>query len=656
MAKNLYPKLAATNIKNHSKTYVPYIIASIFTIMMYYIMGMLYRDEGMTSLPESFSMILMIKFGSYVVGVLSIIFLFYVNSFLIKRRKKEFGLLNVLGMEKRHIAKMIFFETLYVAVISLVLGLLTGIIFSKLLQLLLLKLMTFEVQMGIHISLPSIISTLILFLVIYLLSFLNNLRQIHLSNPTELLQGGQVGEREPKTKWIMTIIGVVTLGAAYYIALTTENPLEALTLFFIAVLLVIVGTYSLFTAGSIALLKLMRKNKKYYYKTKHFISVSGMIYRMKQNAAGLATICIMSTCVIIMISTTVSLYLGMEDALRFRYPQNIYFQVDNMSDEDIVRLDALTQETLDSYKAQQQGALQYRYLYLIAHEEDGNFIETYTYSSDTDIITLIPLEDYNRVENQSETLEEGQVLLYATNNSFNGDTIRFGSMEYAIKSNILPEMLVNEIDNAMGMDAYLVVLPDAQSIISAYKQVVSIDDTRDNLSYYYGFDSGADSATQIEVTGALAEIVKGFDETAFVNGAESARAGFLANYGGLLFLGIFLGLLFIMCTVLIIYYKQISEGYDDKGKFEIMQNVGLSRSEVKQTIRSQVMTVFFLPLIAAGVHVAVSFKIITKLLALLNLTNVTLFALCTLGTILVFALLYALVYSLTAREYYKIVK
>lgn len=655
MLKGLYPKLAASNIKSNAKTYVPYLIACIVTIMMFYIMGMLARDEGLLSIPAAYSLISMLRFGTFVIGVLSVIFLFYINSFLIKRRKKEFGLLNVLGMEKRHIARILFFETLYIALLSLILGLLAGIVCSKLLQLLLLKLLSFEVQMGIRVSLPSVRDTLCLFAIIFALSFLNNLRQIHLSSPTELLRGGQVGEREPKTKWLMTLVGVVSLAVAYYIALTTQRPLDALMHFFLAVLLVILGTYCLFTSGSIALLKLLRRNKRYYYQTKHFISVSGMLYRMKQHAAGLSTICIMSTCVIIMLSTTLSLYVGLEDALRYRYPRNIYLQTDPLSQEQCAQIERITQETLEEYGVEPERERAYRYLFLPTQQQDGVFQTASDYNSMTDTTTIIPLEDYNRMEGQTQTLASGELLLCDSSGFFAADSISLNGISYQVKAQVTAEIMEEQAVSIFGGSNYLLVLPDVQSVSEAFRAMAG-EVADGELSYHYGFDTTADSQLQLDAAQALRSRLVQVNGSVSVTSVEGARADFLANYGGLLFLGIFLGALFLMCAVLIIYYKQISEGYDDKSRFEIMQKVGLSRSEVRKTIQSQAMTMFFLPLLAAAVHVAMAFHIITKLLTLLNLTNVPLFALCTLGTILAFMLFYALVYALTARVYYKIVQ
>jgi hypothetical protein len=508
MNRFFYTKLAVNNLVKNAQTYIPYLLTSIGTIMTFYNMRFLVAAKDIGNLSDSASLRSVLALGAGVIAVFSVIFLFYTNSFLIKRRKKEFGLFNILGMEKKHIARIMFWETLLVAVISLCVGLAAGILFSKLMILLLFKIISFRVTFGFEIPISAVIYTTVLFGGIFILNLIYNISQVVRSKPIELLQGGNVGEKEPKTNWLLASIGAVSLGIAYYIALTTESPLAALQLFFVAVVLAMIGTHCLFTAGSIALLKMLRKNKSYYYQSKHFIPVSGMIYRMKQNATGLANICILSTAVIIMLSTTVSMYVGMEDVLRTRYPRNIIVSASNVSGE---------------------------------------------------------------------------------------------------------------------------------------------------LSYHYAFDVDDERDAQISLVSTLQKAVHQLNVDGYVEGAESSRESFYSLYGGLFFIGIFLGLLFIMATVLIIYYKQIAEGYDDRERFEIMQKVGMSRAEVKQAIQSQVLTVFFLPLVTAVIHIAFAFKVITKLLEVLNLTNVQLYAGCTVVTILVFAVFYIIVYAVTARTYYNIV-
>jgi len=577
------------------------------------------------------------------------------QQFLIKRRKKEFGLFNILGMEKKHIARLMFFETLFIGFISLAAGILAGILLSKLMILLLFKIIAFKVTFGFEIPISAIVATVALFCGIFLLNLIYNICQVHLSKPIELLKGGNVGEKEPKTKWIMASIGAICLGIGYYIALTTESPLTALNIFFVAVILVMIGTYCLFTAGSIAVLKMLRKNKKYYYKLQHFISVSGMIYRMKQNAVGLANICILSTAVIIVLSTTISLYVGVEEVLRTRYPKDIAVNVDNISDKLADKLDAAIEDQIAKAGTVKKEAISYRYMSLAAIQNGTSFTaagpDNYSYNKLT-IVYFIPLAEYNKMENKFLSLSNGEALLYVLKGDVYGDTVNFKDFKLSIKER-LASFKVVELTPTLLYNCYYIVVDDINTI----KQVMNSLEVNamDELSYYYGFDVDGDSNVQINLVKSLRNAIKNIGVNGYVDGPEIERESFYSLYGGLFFLGLFLGLLFIMATVLIIYYKQIVEGYNDKERFEIMQKVGMSHSEIKRSIHSQVLTVFFLPLVAAVIHIAFAFKVITKLLLVFYLTNIPLFALCTAITILVFAIFYIIVYLMTARVYYRIV-
>lgn len=651
-----YPGLAASNIRKNARTYLPYTLTCIGTIAMFLIMETLRRSK---SVAESFGgpyLTVVLFYGSIVLGVFSFIFLFYTHSFLIKRRKKEFGLYNILGMEKKHISRIMLFETVYVALISLALGVVVGAVLSKLVFLLLRRMLNFAVALTYEFSLPALLVTLVLFGAIFLLSWLNTLRQIHLANPIELISSGRAGEKEPKTKWIMTILGLACLSGAYYISLTTVSPLDAIFLFFLAVLLVIAGTYLLFTAGSIALLKLLRKNKRYYYKTRHFTAVSGMIYRMKQNAVGLSNICILCTAVLVLFSTTVSLYAGMDDLIRNRYPRNIIVDMDNMEAGEVREIDRLVEDTCAGYGVKPKSVLKNRSMVLTVLQQGSSFTgkpgENVYSASAYGNVFFIPVGDYNDMTGKSVSLAPDEVLLCTIHGSVPGDTMTFGSREFTIRQRI-DDLDVALSQLAMIVNTYYVIAPDVKTIQDVYREFA--EDPAPELDYYYGFDVEADDATQIALSGALRKSVKETGWKGYAEGAAESRDSFYTIYGSLLFIGVFIGLLFIMATVLIIYYKQISEGYDDRERFGIMQKVGMSREEVKQSIHSQVLTVFFLPLIVAAVHVTFAFPIIAKIMALLNLTNTIVFIWGCIITFLIFAILYAVVYALTARAYYRIV-
>ncbi len=650
-----YQNLAVNNIRKNSKTYIPYILTCIGMIAMFYNMCFLAVAKDIGSVSDSESLRYILFLGTVVIGIFSCIFLFYTNSFLIKRRKKEFGLFNVLGMEKKHIARIMFYETLYIGGLSILAGLAAGILLSKLMILLLFKLISFDATFGFEIPKIALLSTLVLFTVIFLVNLVYNMGQVHLSKPVELLRGGSAGEKEPKAKWIMAVFGAVCLGAGYYIAVTTENPLSALNMFFVAVLLVIVGTYCLFISGSIALLKVLRKNKRYYYKPRHFISVSGMIYRMKQNAAGLSNICILSTAVIVMVSTTVSLYIGMEDVLRTQFVKNIEVSASDVSEEQAGELDKLIEQQISEHNTDKSSTLRIRSMDMVAIQEGLQFIKLEQGSDYNKLVTLVFItqDEYNKLEGTSISLKEGEAMAYVANGDIPGSILDINGYELSVKEYLssfsYADMNLNFADNY-----YYIVVDNITTINKAYVSLTG-DENVTELSYYYGFDTYADSQEQIDMVNDLNVKIWELDVFGRARGAEASRSSFYSLYGGLFFLGIFLGILFVMATVLIIYYKQIVEGYDDKERFEIMQKVGMSREEIKGTIRSQVLTVFFLPLLTSVIHIVFAFKVITKLLLLFGMNNVRLFAACTAVTIIVFAIFYTIIYSLTARTYYKIV-
>lgn len=654
MNKFFYPKLAATTIKKNGKVYIPYILTCIGSIAMFYIIHSISINTGLDIMNGGKQLKMLLNLGKWVIGIFSVIFLLYTNSFLIKRRKKELGLYNILGMEKKHISKLMLYETLIIAVLTLVSGIAIGALLSKFMLLLLLKILNFDVTLKFYISKESILSTMLLFISIYAVMLLNNLRQIHLSNPVELLKGGNAGEREPKTKWILTLIGVVSLGAGYYIAVTTENPLSALNLFFIAVLLVIVGTYALFTAGSIAILKALKKNKNFYYKSRNFINVSNMIYRMKQNAVGLANICILSTAILVVLSTTVSLYIGMDDILKTRYPDDIMISISEVQPENIEKVNSIIETEMQKSGLTKTGALKHGYISEIAMQEDNKFIVANREESsitNMNILLFITADDYNQLEGKSVQLEQGEVLICADNNTLQGNSVEIFNKQFNIKGYIEDLKIKREMENIVN--GYYIIVSDIDSINEIK---VAAGDEEKGINYYYGLDVEGSMEEQLELTNAIQSSLNNNSIKSSVEGIATARESFFSIYGGLFFIGLFLGLLFIMATVLIIYYKQISEGYDDKERFEIMQKVGMDKREVKKSINSQILMVFFLPLVMAVIHLAFAFKIITSLLKIFNLTNINLFVICTTSTILVFAIFYIVVYYATSKVYYRIVQ
>lgn len=659
MKMSFYPKLAAGNMKKNARTYVPYMLTCIITVAMYYIVKSLSQNPGVKEMIGGGYLSELMFIGSHVVALFAVIFLFYTNSFLVKRRKKEFGVFNILGMEKRHLAWVLGWETAYLALGSLVLGLLLGMVLDKAMYLLVGKIIGGGVPLGFFVSARVIWQTVQIFAVIFLLICINAIRQVHVADPIALLQAGSAGEKEPSTRWLLALAGLVSVGGGYYIAVTVSDPLASLLLFFVAVVLVIIGTYLLFTAGSIALLKILRKNRKYYYRTRHFVSVSGMIYRMKQNAVGLANICVLSTMVLVMVSTTTSLMIGMEDVVRERYPADImvYFKEDapqgNQAYIEAIR--ALQRERGLAVKNE----MAYLYLGLSAsHEykyEESHEIGVTSALDSMDELFLITLDDYNAVMKERKTLEEGEVMVYSNRTSYDLPVFKLLGREYRVAEK-LDSFVGNGQYSANMSNTIYIVVPDREALLEIYDaQRELLGENARGIRQVYGFDMDADEEEQNAFYNDLLDCMAQNGISAVTEARAEAKSSFISLYGGLFFIGVFLGVLFVMATVLIIYYKQISEGYDDRERFSIMQKVGMSRDEVKSAIHSQVVTVFFLPLIVAGIHVTAAFPLISKLLVLMQLTNTKLFIACTGACFLVFAVMYVFVYNLTARTYYRIV-
>ena len=669
MNSKIYGKLAVTNLKNNGKRYIPYVLASAFSVMMYFIMDSLYRNPSLVKTGATLS--IMLSYANVVLLIFSVIFLFYINSFLIKRRKKELGIYNILGMGKGHLAKMLFIESIITTTVSIIGGILAGILFGKLVYLVLLKILHLKRDIVYMISPVSVGITAAIFGCIFFVIFLYNLVQMKLSNPIELLRGGNAGEREPKTKWLMTIIGSVCLAGGYYISLTTKEPLQAIGQFFVAVLLVVAGTYALFMAGSITLLKLLRKKKSYYYKTRHFTAISGMIYRMKQNAVGLANICILSTMVLVMVSITISLYAGMNDVLVTRFPSEAQITNQGINQNEERQIGELVASITKENHTNPTSQIRF-------HE--GNFTALYNDKTksfnmttaqsygDTNIVefVMIPLSDYNKTEGKAVKLADNEVLIYNRKNKNkssikNEETVHLNNDSYKVAAN-LDSMRIAKADATNSVDGWYVIVKDTNIIKKYLKAVYGKDDMEDSvedyhefMQYVYSFNLDGSRTNRERTEQILQEQLQAKFKSAFIEGRELSRENFYNFYGGFLFIGIFLGIIFLMATVLIIYYKQISEGYDDRERYQIMQKVGMSKKEVRQSIRSQVLLVFFLPLIMAVIHLAFAFKIITRLLSVLNLTNISLFFMYTVGTVAVFAVIYVIIYSITAREYYKII-
>ena len=656
MARGLYCKLALRNLKNNRRVTLPYLLSGAGIILMFYCITALTLGIDEEAMYGGSSVSAMMGFGVFVIALFALLFLFYTNSFLIKRRKKELGLYNILGMEKRHIARVLVIETLLTALCSLTLGLAMGILSSRLLFWALGLVVGAAVPIAFTVPLPAVTGTLVLFGAIYLLTLGYNLLQLKLSRPIELLRGGETGEKEPKAHWVLAVLGALLLGAGYYLALTVQDPLSALLLFFVAVVLVILGTYLLFLTGITALLKLLKKNKRFYYKLNHFTAISGMLYRMKQNAAGLASICILFTALLVTVSTTFSLYTSMDGLLRARYPRNVLVSAygANQEAKDLIRRNVA--ETAEHLGLSLEHVID-REGWNITTARVGKELHTQEVPSEAyAVLDIFTEREFERFSGQEVNLSEDQVLLFDPLGTFPaGDTLQIDGNTFAI----VPCNYK---------------MPDASTMAQIYEQ------------YYLVFQSGAvverllaPSGSNIaptfsydfDLAGASAQDIQSFSDALgdkdfsgpgvsyqqlLWEDSSSSRQAFLNLYGGLFFLGLFLGILFLLGTALIIYYKQVSEGYEDAKRFTIMQQVGMSHREVKRSIHSQILLVFFLPLLTAVLHLAFAFPMLQKILLVMGLADFWLIFLSTLGCVGVFALCYLAIYALTARTYYHLVE
>ena len=654
MRKGFFPRLALSGIRKNRSIYYPYILTTVLTTAMMYIMGSLQNVTTDYSGTLAFSL----QLGIVVTSVFSVIFLFYTNSFLMRRRKKEFGLYNILGMEKRHLARLILWETMLMLLISLLLGLAVGILLDKLMHLLLSHLVGQAVSLTFAVSPGAMRYTALLISVTFGLILLNSVRQVYFARPVELLRSAEVGEREPKARWFITLLGLITLGTGYWLSATVKDAGAMILFFFVAVLLVIAGTYLLFTSGSVTLLKALRKNRRYYYKPDHFISVSGMIYRMRQNAVGLANVCVLCTMVLVMVFSTLSLWLGMEDTLNSRLRADIDVR---SKTTDIAALEAAVDEVLQQAGASRENTWTYRYLSFSALPAKDGFVTPASFTESDMLIAspatfqVLVLEDYNRMLGQSETLAPGEALLECSRGNFEGDTLRLLDETFTIKKRISDGLGAGQA-LASIYDYYCLVVDSMDTLARLDRQQQALyGDLSSSVSTTMSFTLVPASEELSRSVGTLLRDRAEADGFTSVAERSELEENLLALYGGLLFVGLFLGLLFTMAMILIIYYKQITEGYEDRERYRIMRKVGLSRREIRRSISSQILIVFFLPLAAAGLHVAFAFPGIVTMFRALSMTNVTLIAGCALGSFAGFAVLYGAVYLLTARVYYRIV-
>lgn len=684
MKTGFYLKLAASNLYKNRRLYIPHILTGCGLTAVFYIVLTLSMDDRLQEVRGGRYLPTLMPMGAFVMGLLSVILILYTNSFLMKQRKQEFGLYNILGMEKRHVGKILFFETAISSLSSIILGLFAGIVLYKLCALLICRILMVDSILGFyHVSAPTLVPAALFFAALYLVTYLLNRMQIARMKPIELLQSSRTGEREPKIKWLFLLIGLIALGFGYYIALTTQSPLEAIPLFFCAVLLVILGTYFLFIAGSIALLKLLKRNTHFYYQRRHMIAVSGLLYRMKQNAVGLASIAVLATGVLIMISTTVSLYAGIHDTLQRQHPHQLNFSANyDIGDdtENFVSIpsdvmtsfieDAAEENELEIAYVQSQQYLSVAYLY-----QDKTFITDRDAYNDVSSLNeliecyFITAQEYEKLTGNPIDLRTNEVACFTSTfaNRELDDTFRLAQTEFS--KTITLDTYPISISSDVLANTYGIVVSDETVLQRIYEdQAEAYGSSASGIcdSIVVDFADEEAAGQKIRTLEKIMEqnIMSYVDAQPDSTGALgwtwhsvwSTEEYLYGMYGTLLFLGLILAFVFLFATALIIYYKQISEGYEDRRNFQIMQKVGMASREVKSAIRSQILLVFFLPLLVAAVHVSVAFPILTKLLHIFFAPNDMLFLICTVATFGIFILIYVAIYTLTAKIYYQIVR
>lgn len=672
MKFGFYPKLAASSILKNKRLYLPYLLTCIGMIIIFYIIMYLAMCSTITSISGGETLQSIFGLGSWIIAIFACIFLFYTNSFLTKHRKKEFGLYNILGMNKHNIGRILFWEALITALFSLSIGLICAIIFSKLAEIGLIYIMHGTVTYNLSVSLLAVKRTLQVFGVIFLLLLIHSIWQVRFSSAISLIRSKNTGEKPPKGNWLLGVLGILILAVAYYLAVTIQDPLVALSTFFIAVIMVIVGTYLIMIAGSVFLCRTLQKNKRYYYKPNHFISVSSMAYRMKRNGASLASICVLNTMILVMLASTTCLYFGTENGIRERYPREINMEFDlasvsDLSNDKIKTLKNGISEELAARHVTPTNEYAYRCAAILGILQEDTVLSDpnlfMAVEPESRLFFFVPLADYNAVTGANETLAQGEALVYTNRKAYEYDTISFQhGATFKIKKRI-DDFIIPGTSAVNILSSFIIIVPDLEAGITGLDSLADYNGDRLLMfSYIYYFDTGMEQEQQIALFHDLYNVVIDAStkeqwgyETITFDSRELSRYDFYSLYGGLFYLGILLSIVFILATILIIYYKQISEGYEDQARFEIMQKIGMTRQEISKSIHSQLLTVFFLPLFLAILHLAFAFPIIRKLLLIFNLTNVNLFILTTGISIVIFAVFYSIVYRLTSNAYYNIV-
>ncbi|EFM35538.1 efflux ABC transporter, permease protein [Streptococcus sp. oral taxon 071 str. 73H25AP] len=655
-------KLAVSNLIKNRKLYYPFALAVLLAVTITYLFYSLTLNPNIVKIRGGETISMTLALGMVVVTIASGIIVLYANSFVMKNRSKELGIYGMLGLEKRHLISMVFKELLIFGSLTLTAGLGLGALFDKLIFALLLKLMKMKVELVSTFQPIVFILVLIVFGAIFLgLIFINAFR-IARMNALQLSREKASGEKKGRFLGLQTILGLISLGAGYYLAVTVENPLSAVLIFFVAVLLVILGTYLLFNAGITVFLQILKKNKRYYYQPNNMISVSNLIFRMKKNAVGLATIAILSTMVLVTMSAATSIFKGSETFKKVMNPHDFGITGQNVEKEDINKLLdqyasdkglTVTKKEVLAYSsfgvANQEGTK------LTIFEKGQNRVQPKT------VFMVFDQKDYEIMTGQKLSLSGNEVGLFTKSKELQGQKeLTLNDQTYTIKEEIKKDFILEHVPNQYNIltsDYNYLVVPDLKAFLDQYPNSSIFN------QYYGGMNVTASEEEQLKLADDFSKFLNNFNrelnkEGSYVYGSNLAdsSAQISALYGGVFFIGIFLSIIFMVGTVLVIYYKQISEGYEDRERFIILQKVGLDQKQIKQTINKQVLTVFFLPLLFAFLHLAFAYHMLSLILKVIGVLDATMMLTVTLSICAIFLIVYVLIFMITSRSYRKIVQ
>ena len=655
-------KLAVSNLIKNRKLYYPFALAVLLAVTITYLFYSLSLNPNIGKIRGGETISMTLALGMVVVTIASGIIVLYANSFVMKNRSKELGIYGMLGLEKRHLISMVFKELLIFGSLTLTAGLGLGALFDKLIFALLLKLMNMKVELVATFQPSVFILVILIFGAIFLgLIFINAFR-IARMNALQLSREKASGEKKGRFLGLQTILGLISLGSGYYLAVTVENPLTALIIFFVAVLLVIFGTYLLFNAGITVFLQILKKNKRYYYQPNNMISVSNLIFRMKKNAVGLATIAILSTMVLVTMSATTSVFKASETFKKVMNPHDFGITGQNVEKEDIEKLLSqyasdkgltVTKKEVLIYSnfgvANQEGTK------LTIFEKGQNRVQPKT------IFMVFDQKDYEIMTGQKLSLSGHEVGLFAQNKQLQGQKeLTLNDQTYTIKEEIKKDFILEHVPNqynTLTSDYNYLVVPDLKAFLEQHPNSSIFN------QYYGGMNVTASEDEQLKIADDYSKFVNNFNrelnkEGSYVYGSNlvDSSAQMSALFGGVFFIGIFLSIIFMVGTVLVIYYKQISEGYEDRERFIILQKVGLDQKQIKQTINKQVLTVFFLPLLFAFLHLAFAYHMLSLILKVIGVLDATMMLTVTLSICTIFLIIYVLIFMITSRSYRKIVQ